>query len=116
MLTVASAVDAARAMIQGFGKAEVGDKTLVDALVPFVERLQEQRALTGQPLIEAWQGAAEAATTAAAGTSDLKPRLGRARPHVEASLGTPDPGAVSFALAVSTAGQTLSGISGKEQS
>lgn len=115
VLTVASAVDAARAMIQGFGKAEVGDKTLVDALVPFVEQLQ-QRALAGQPLIEAWQGAAEAATAAAAGTSDLKPRLGRARPHVEASLGTPDPGAVSFALAVSTAGQTLSGISGKEQS
>ena len=39
---------------------------------------------------------------AAAATADLLPRMGRARPHGEKSLGTPDPGALSFALIATT--------------
>ncbi|NEB60271.1 DAK2 domain-containing protein, partial [Streptomyces diastaticus] len=39
-----------------------------------------------------------AATEAAAGTAGLLPRRGRARPHAEKSLGTPDAGAHSLAL------------------
>ncbi|MER6978921.1 DAK2 domain-containing protein, partial [Streptomyces carpinensis] len=35
---------------------------------------------------------------AAAATADLLPRKGRARPHAEKSLGTPDAGAHSLAL------------------
>ena len=42
--------------------------------------------------------AADAATRAAASTAELLPRMGRARPHAEKSLGTPDPGAHSLAL------------------
>lgn len=93
-------------MVQGYGKAEVGDKTLVDALVPFVESLR-RRVDGGTPTVEAWNAAAADATSAAAATSELEPRLGRARPHVQKSLGTPDPGAVSFALAMTAAGQVL---------
>ncbi|MYW70897.1 DAK2 domain-containing protein, partial [Pseudonocardia sp. SID8383] len=40
-------------------------------------------------------------------TARLTARLGRARAHGERSVGTPDPGAVSFALVVSTAGEHL---------
>ena len=35
-----------------------------------------------------------------AATAELLPRLGRARPHAERSVGTPDPGAHSLALVV----------------
>ena len=103
---LAAAVDAARAMVQGYGKAEVGDKTLVDALVPFVESLRRYTD-SGTPTVEAWTAAASDATSAAEATSDLVPRLGRARPHVAKSLGTPDPGAASFALAMTAVGVVL---------
>lgn len=103
---LAEAAEAARATVQGYGKAEVGDKTLVDALVPFVDSLR-RRVDDGAVIVEAWNEAAVAAASAAAATSDLEPRLGRARPHVQKSLGTPDPGAVSFALAMTAAGRVL---------
>jgi dihydroxyacetone kinase len=81
--------------IQRLGGAEVGDKTLVDAFAPLVAAL-EQADTEGVDLATAWRRAAEAATTAADATSDLRPRLGRARPLAEKSLGHPDAGAVSF--------------------
>lgn len=103
---VAAAVDAARAMVQEYGKAEVGDKTLVDALVPFAESLT-RRVNDGDDLAAAWTGAAADAQRAADETAHLVPRLGRARPHVKKSLGTPDPGAISLALAMTAAGQVF---------
>ncbi|GGD88673.1 dihydroxyacetone kinase family protein [Microbacterium murale] len=103
---VASAVDAARAAIQGYGKAAVGDKTMVDALVPFAEGLTA-RVAAGATLASAWVAAAADATSAAEATSALLPRLGRARPHMEKSLGTPDPGAISLARAMTVAGRLL---------
>ncbi|MCI2958433.1 dihydroxyacetone kinase family protein [Agromyces atrinae] len=104
--TVAEAVEAARAGIQNFGKAVVGDKTLVDSLVPFSDGLTA-RANEGAALAVAWAGAADDATRAAAATADLLPRMGRARPHMEKSLGTPDPGAISLALAMHAAASVL---------
>ncbi|WP_395639101.1 dihydroxyacetone kinase family protein [Pseudolysinimonas sp.] len=103
---VSAGVTAALAGIQKFGKAEVGDKTMVDAIVPFAETLAASVAV-GQPLDVAWNAAAEIATGAAAATADLLPRMGRARPHAEKSLGTPDAGAHSFALIATAVGKTL---------
>ena len=91
-------VVAARDAILGFG-AVVGDKTMVDALVPFADTLAE-RVAGGACAADAWSDAAGAASAAAAATSALLPRMGRARPHAEKSLGTPDAGAHSFALIV----------------
>ncbi|HTI00034.1 MAG TPA: dihydroxyacetone kinase family protein [Acidisoma sp.] len=79
------------------GGARPGDKTLVDAFHPFVEHLTGAIA-EGQPLTAAWTKAAEAATRGAEETAGLVPRLGRARPLAERSLGHRDAGAVSFAL------------------
>lgn len=104
--TWAEAVHAARDGICSAGGAEVGDKTLVDALVPFDETLTGMVA-AGHGLRSAWQAAAVAAATAAHDTKDLLPRLGRARPHAERSIGTPDPGAVSLGLVVSTVADQL---------
>lgn len=94
---VARGVAAATSEVMAYGKAHVGDKTLVDALVPLSATLTDA-VRAGDDLDGAWQAAALAASRAAAATAELMPRLGRARPHAEKSLGTPDPGAVSLAL------------------
>ncbi|MEA9984159.1 MULTISPECIES: dihydroxyacetone kinase family protein [Subtercola] len=103
---VATGVSDAVSGIQSFGKAVVGDKTMVDAMVPFTERLSRE-VNAGGDLVTSWRAAAEVATAAAAGTADLLPRMGRARPHAEKSLGTPDAGAHSFALIVVRVGEVL---------
>lgn len=79
------------------GGARPGDKTLVDAFAPFVDTLQGQ-VTQGAALADAWDAAARAATAAADATADLTPRLGRARPLAERSIGHPDAGAISLAL------------------
>lgn len=88
----ADAVAAARAALNAItarGSAVVGDKTMVDAWDPWVAALEAG---------ESFATAAAIATEAALATANLTPRLGRARPLAEKSLGHPDAGAVSFAL------------------
>lgn len=104
--SVSAGIAAASAGVMAYGKAKVGDKTMVDALVPFSTELS--RAVDGGArLADAWRTAASAATQAAASTADLLPRMGRARPHAEKSLGTPDPGAHSLALIATAIGALL---------
>ncbi|OIH95609.1 dihydroxyacetone kinase family protein [Curtobacterium sp. MCBA15_001] len=95
---VAAAVHAATEAVLAFG-AGPGDKTVVDALVPFDTALRD-RIDAGDPFAEAWRAAVDVARTAADATTDLLPRKGRARTHAEQAVGTADPGAVSFALVV----------------
>jgi dihydroxyacetone kinase len=104
--TVADGVAAAAAAIMDFGKAKPGDKTLVDVLVPFRDALSTGVS-TGESLTQAWGRAAGVAEQAAEDTAQLLPLMGRARPHAEKSLGTPDAGAVSMALIVRAIHNTL---------
>ncbi|MEV6419456.1 dihydroxyacetone kinase family protein [Streptomyces sp. NPDC051662] len=97
--TVAHGVSEASAAVRRLGGAEVGDKTMVDVLVPFADVLAGAVA-DGAALPDAWHRAATAAEDAAKATAGLVPRVGRARPHAERSLGTPDAGAHSLALIV----------------
>jgi dihydroxyacetone kinase len=97
--SVSAGVSAATRAVMDYGKAKVGDKTMVDALVPFADTLAA-RVADGASLEDAWGAAASAATTAAQATSDLMPGMGRARSHGDKALGVPDPGAVSLALIV----------------
>ncbi len=83
--------------VMRLGGAKPGDKTLVDAFVPFVAAL-EAASMNGAPLKEAWEKASIACEEAAQATAPLSPRLGRARPLAERSIGHPDAGAVSLAL------------------
>ncbi|MCS6556790.1 dihydroxyacetone kinase family protein [Curtobacterium flaccumfaciens] len=94
--TVQSAVHAATEAVLAFG-AVPGDKTMVDALVPF-DQVFAARVDAGDELVDAWSAASAAAQTAADATADLLPRMGRARTHGEDAVGTPDAGAISFAL------------------
>ncbi|GAA0965234.1 dihydroxyacetone kinase family protein [Frigoribacterium faeni] len=94
--SVAAGVAAATDAILEFG-ATVGDKTMVDVLVPFSDSLTSSID-AGADLTTAWAAAADVAVAAAAATADLMPKMGRARPHAEKSLGTPDAGATSLGL------------------
>ena len=91
------AVEQALESVMALGGARSGDKTLVDAFAPFAASLSAE-IVAGAALAAAWRRAAAVAGKAAEATAQLLPRLGRARPLAERSLGHPDAGAVSFAL------------------
>ncbi|TDW44548.1 homodimeric dihydroxyacetone kinase [Curtobacterium sp. PhB42] len=103
--TVQSAVHAATEAVLAFG-AVPGDKTMVDAIVPFDQVLTD-RVAAGDDLVRAWSAASAAATAAADATADLLPKMGRARTHGEDAVGTPDAGAISFALITAAVLATL---------
>ncbi|MCE0765219.1 DAK2 domain-containing protein [Pseudonocardia kujensis] len=75
------------AAIQRVGEAQVGDRTLVDALAPAVEAVPQ-----------GFAAAARAAQEGADRTADLRARRGRASYVGERVKGEPDPGAVGIAL------------------
>ena len=104
---LADAVHAATEAVLAFG-AVPGDKTMVDALVPFDETFGSA-VRDGASTADAWRAAARAARDAADATADLLPRKGRARTHAEQAVGTKDPGAVSFALIVETVTAVIEG-------
>lgn len=103
---LAEAVRAGVEFIHSTGGAELGDKTMLDAMIPFVDALTDAVA-AGERLSAAWEKAAEVAKKAAEDTAPLRPRIGRARPLAEKSVGTPDAGATSFAMAMAAAGTVL---------
>lgn len=105
---LATAVGAFAARITGLGKAEPGDKTMVDALLPFTETFSRLVSEGGDPS-RAWTEAAAAAAAAAEATASLRPRKGRARPLAEKSVGTADPGATSLAMIFTVMGPHLAG-------
>jgi dihydroxyacetone kinase len=103
---VTEAIRSGLAELQRMGKAQVGDKTMIDALVPFVDTLAD-RIGHGVGLAAAWAQAAEISERAAQDTAGLRPRVGRARPLAERSIGTPDAGAVSLALCLRVVARVL---------
>lgn len=98
--------DAYEAIMQ-LGKAEPGDKTMLDALHPFADELR-QAAASGRTLTSAWSAAARKAQAAALATAELRPKVGRARPLADRSVGSPDPGAVSLAACGAAVAEVLS--------
>jgi D-erythrulose 4-kinase len=103
---LADAVQGSAKHLQGFSKAELGDKTMLDALFPFVDTLVGQ-VDAGASIPDAWRSAADACRTAAEATASLVPKIGRARPLAERSVGTPDPGAISLGLIVTAIGDVF---------
>ena len=101
---IAAAFDAALQAVIGLGRAAPGDKTMVDALQPYCQRLRSDLQ-AGVDLAQALQNAADTCLMAAKATAELVPKLGRARPHGSRSLGHPDPGAMSLAYCLIAATQ-----------
>jgi len=102
---------ALRAGLEGVrarGKAEPGDKTMLDALVPACDALDA--ALTGgTELAGALRAAAVAAAQGRDATVPMVARKGRASYLGERSAGHADPGATSTALLLEAAAATLAG-------
>ncbi len=94
-----AALTAGRDGVVARGKAEPGDKTMVDALTPAVDAAAEVvAAAPGADVAEVLAAAASAAEQAAAATAPLVARKGRASYLGERSAGHRDPGAASSAL------------------
>jgi D-erythrulose 4-kinase len=98
---VAEALRAGYSALTSLGGASLGDKTMLDALDPFVGAVETSVA-SGKDWRSAWSDAVAVAQKAAADTAELSPKVGRARPLAERSVGTPDAGAVSMAMSVAT--------------
>jgi dihydroxyacetone kinase-like protein len=98
----AAALDAAVAGVQQRGKAEPGDKTMVDALVPARDAFRAALA-DGAAFGEALDRSAAAAEEGMLATVPLVARKGRASYLGERSAGHQDPGATSSHLLVRTA-------------
>jgi D-erythrulose 4-kinase len=99
-------VDAATAAVLSAGGAAVGDRTLVDALVPFRDALRAALGAGSDPAT-AFATAVPVADAAARATANLVPRKGRAKAHAVRSQGSPDPGAVSLALVLRAAADSV---------
>jgi dihydroxyacetone kinase-like protein len=76
-------------------KAEVGDKTMIDALVPALNALDQADT---DSISEALNRAADAAERGAQATIGLFPKFGRAKALGERAIGKEDPGATSIAI------------------
>ena len=92
--------------VQARGKAEVGEKTMIDVLVPWLESLEKDCAagLSGK---EAFANAEKIAKTCMEDTIDLIAKKGRASYLGERSIGHIDPGATSSYLMICTIGMVL---------
>lgn len=100
--------DALEAALNGVlmrGKAQLGDKTMVDALTPAVEALK-QALQENQPINQALVRSADAAQRGMEGTVPLVARKGRASYLGERSAGHQDPGATSSHLILRAAANT----------
>jgi phosphoenolpyruvate---glycerone phosphotransferase subunit DhaL len=102
----ADALAAGVAGVQRRGKAELGDKTMIDALVPAVEAARSALA-DGSTLDEELRRSAEAAREGMTATIPLVARKGRASYLGERSANHQDPGATSSWLLLQTAAETL---------
>ena len=80
--------------IDDMSGAKVGDKTMMDALIPAVEAAQ---AAEGSPK-DILLAAAQAAEAGAKASEQFVSKFGRARSYKEQTIGTPDAGAVSTSL------------------
>jgi dihydroxyacetone kinase-like protein len=104
----AGALEAGLRGVQMRGKAEPGDKTMVDALLPARETLATALR-EGASLSEALQRSASAGEEGMRATVPLVARKGRASYLGERSAGHQDPGATSSYLLLKAAAETFGG-------
>lgn len=95
--TLAAMLEAGLAGLQRQSKARLGDKTMLDALIPAVQAAR-RAAEAGADLAGTLQQAATAAQQGAEATAQLQAKFGRARNIGAKSIGTADPGATSVSL------------------
>lgn len=100
-----NALEAGMAAIMKLGKSKPGDKTMLDALAPFISSLGEA---ADQPLGTAWSTALPTAEAGAQATAEMVAAKGRSSKLGERSLGHPDPGAKSMVYILNAIGLAIS--------
>ncbi len=99
-LDAAMVVAMLRSSVEGImarGGASLGEKTLLDALVPAIDSIEAQAA-QGATVLENLQATAGVARTAAENTREMQAMRGRASYTGERSIGSLDAGAVAVAV------------------
>jgi triose/dihydroxyacetone kinase / FAD-AMP lyase (cyclizing) len=101
----AEALDQGCRAISEMGGAKPGDRTMLDALDPFVKALRN--GVGGRTSGEAILAAVEAAERGVEATARMKPRLGRSSYLGDRVLGYPDPGAKAVVVWLRAASDTF---------
>jgi dihydroxyacetone kinase len=101
----AEALDKGCAAIRELGGAKPGDRTMLDALDPFVKALK--KSIEGKTSREAVVAAVEAAERGFEATAQMKPRVGRSSYLGDRVLGYPDPGAKAITVWLGAASEAL---------
>ena len=96
-LTLAAAFEAGLAEVSKQTTAKIGDKTMMDALVPAVDAIR-RAANEGNPPSEMLRKACDAAERGALSTKELRAHFGRAKNQGDRTIGHQDPGATSTAF------------------
>jgi len=94
------------AAIRERGKADVGDKTMLDTLVPWVEALAQAKT-EGKSLSEALSSALGVAEQGMLSTKSMMPKMGRAAWLGERTKDVQDPGATSSYLMIKSLSEYL---------
>ncbi len=97
-LTLADLVAMGRSAVEGMkarGSAQQGDKTLLDAVIPAIDKIEECANKDANDVTGALRAASEAATAAVEGTRNWVAKRGRASYAAERTIGTLDPGVVA---------------------
>ena len=105
-LEYAAALEKGCAGIQALGKAQLGDKTMLDAMIPAIAAFK-QAAESGSDFSVCATAAAQAAKSGMEATIPLMAKKGRASYLGERSTGHQDPGATSTYLFFKAAVDTL---------
>jgi dihydroxyacetone kinase phosphoprotein-dependent L subunit len=104
------ALDQGCQAISELGGAKPGDRTMLDALDPFVKTLRQDTGVKAAP--ELLLAAVEASERGVEATAQMKPRMGRSSYLGDRVLGHPDPGAKAISIWLRAVCETLFPISG----
>jgi dihydroxyacetone kinase-like protein len=104
-----NALNAAMEAIASISPAKVGDKTLIDTLIPALNSYEKAQN-DGKTFIEALEAMKTAAIKGRDSTKDMVAKLGRASRLGERSRGVLDAGATSCALILETIGTSAQGL------
>lgn len=99
-LTLTDVVAMGRNSVEGMrarGGASEGDKTLLDAIIPAIDKIEELSKKNPDDVLGALRAASERATAAIEGTRGWVAKRGRASYAGERTIGTLDPGIVAVA-------------------
>ena len=106
---LATALETGAQKVMERGKAEVGQKTMLDALVPAAAAARKAAA-GGADLPAVARAAADAAAAGRDATSDMVAKFGKAKSLGERSLGHPDPGAMSVTILITALADAIDAV------